>query len=78
MLQEKIKENVHHNINNVGLVYFTDGSVNLIDGPTEREKYVETVSSKSNLKHIIEETVTSADESLSKEQFDRLVARFQD
>lgn len=78
MLQEKIKENAHHNIKNVGLVYFTDGSVNLIDGPTEREKCVETVSSKSSLKDIIEETITSADESLSKEQFDRLVARFED
>ncbi|MBF7017218.1 hypothetical protein [Staphylococcus durrellii] len=78
ILQEKIKERVNHSIKNIGLVYFTDGSVNLIDGPTEREKYVETVSSKSSLKDIIEETVTTAEESLSKEQFDRLVERFTD
>lgn len=76
MLQERIKERANHNIKNVGLVYFTDGSVNLIDGPTEREKYVETVSSKSSLKDVIEETVTTAEESLSKDEFDRLVSRF--
>ena len=76
-LETKIKEKSNHSIRNIGLVYFADGSVNLIDGPTKREQYAETVSSKSNLREVITKTVEQSTEALSQEQFDKLVARFQ-
>lgn len=75
-LEAKIAERLNHNIKSIGLVYFTDGSVNLIDGPTVREEYAETVSSKSSLKEIIGGTINEAEEALTKEQYDKLVARF--
>lgn len=77
LLENKIKEKSNHSISNIGLVYFADGSVNLIDGPTKREQYAETVSSKSNLREVITKTVEQSTEALSQEQFDKLVARFQ-
>ncbi|PTI39986.1 hypothetical protein BU120_13300, partial [Staphylococcus xylosus] len=75
-LAAKIHERLNQQIPNVGLVYFTDGSVNLIDGPAIRNNYVETVSSKSSLQEIIKETLNSKNDVLTKEQYDKLVARF--
>lgn len=75
-LEAKIYEKLNQQIKNIGLVYFTDGSVNIIDGPSTRGDYVETVSSKSSLQQIIGDTVQSTDQALTKEQYDKLVARF--
>lgn len=75
-LEAKIHEKLNQQIKNVGLVYFTDGSVNIIDGPATRSKYVETVSSKSSLQQIIGETIESTDKSLTSAQYDQIVARF--
>ncbi|WP_210136356.1 NERD domain-containing protein [Staphylococcus sp. GDK8D68P] len=75
-LEAKIYEKLNQQIKNIGLVYFTDGSVNIIDGPSTRRDYVETVSSKSSLQQIIGDTVQSTDQALTKEQYDKLVARF--
>ncbi|MCG7339568.1 hypothetical protein MHZ36_09715 [Staphylococcus sp. ACRSN] len=75
-LEAAIAEKSNHKISNIGLVYFTDGSVNIIDGPNVREDYTETVSSKSSLKEVIGDTLTNANESLSEEQYNKLVERF--
>ena len=75
-LEAKIYEKLNQQIKNIGLVYFTDGSVNIIDGPSTRGDYVETVSSKSSLQQIIGDTVQSTDQALTKKQYDKLVARF--
>ncbi|MFZ7647086.1 NERD domain-containing protein [Staphylococcus saprophyticus] len=75
-LEAKIYEKLNQQIKNIGLVYFTDGSVNIIDGPSTTGDYVETVSSKSSLQQIIGDTVQSTDQALTKEQYDKLVARF--
>lgn len=75
-LEDRIAEKLNHRIHNIGLVYFTDGSVNLIDGPTERQDFVETVSSKSSLKEVIGETIVNAQESLTEAQYNELLAHF--
>ena len=75
-LEDRITDQLHHRIQNIGLVYFTDGSVNLIDGPTERQDFVETVSSKSSLKEVIGETIINAQESLTESQYNELLAHF--
>lgn len=75
-LETRIAERLNHHIKNIGLVYFTDGSVNIIDGPNVREDYTETVSSKSSLKDVIGDTLSNASESITKEQYDKLVERF--
>lgn len=75
-LEARIAERLNHHIKNIGLVYFTDGSVNIIDGPNVREDYTETVSSKSSLKDVIGDTLSNASQSITKEQYDKLVERF--
>lgn len=75
-LEDRIADQLNHRIQNIGLVYFTDGSVNLIDGPTERQDFVETVSSKSSLKEVIGETIVNAQESLTEAQYNELLAHF--
>ncbi|WP_114603437.1 hypothetical protein [Staphylococcus sp. EZ-P03] len=53
-LKDAYEQNFNKKISSVGLVYFNDGSVNIIDGPTERQKYVATATSKHHLKDAIE------------------------
>ncbi|MEP9851819.1 hypothetical protein ABDK10_03880 [Staphylococcus aureus] len=73
ILEDKINEHLNRHIKSIGLVYFTDGSVNIIDGPTVRNAYAETVSSKSSLKEIIGETLASANETLSEDEYQQLL-----
>lgn len=73
VLEDKINEHLKRQIKSIGLVYFTDGSVNIIDGPAIRGNYAETVSSKSSLKEVIGETLASSNESLTEEQYNKLV-----
>ncbi|MCU5745604.1 hypothetical protein N9R04_02565 [Staphylococcus sp. SQ8-PEA] len=76
IMEEKLGSQFNQVISSIGLVYFTDGSVNIIDGPSTREQYADTVSSKSSLKEIIGETVRNNSKPLSKEQFEALVKNF--
>ena len=41
----------------LGVIYFSDGSVNIIEGADEREKYIDTVSTKSSLESVINNAI---------------------
>ncbi|WP_251943020.1 hypothetical protein [Staphylococcus sp. Marseille-Q5304] len=75
-LENKLDQNLSSKIKSVGLVYFTDGSVNIIEGPKEKENNAETVSSKSSLRNVIGETINQSKTGLSNEEFDNIVAQF--
>ena len=75
VIEERIEQKLNQFVPCIGLVYFTDGSVNIIDGPATREQYADTVSSKSSLREMIGETISKNNNSLSQEQFTRLVEK---
>ena len=75
VIEERIEQKLNQFVPCIGLVYFTDGSVNIIDGPATREQYADTVSSKSSLREMIGETISKNKNSLSQEQFTRLVEK---
>lgn len=57
-------------------VLFTYGTVNIIQGSEERDKYVDTVSTKSSLRRIISEAIELSKHPLNKEQVDQITAIF--
>lgn len=58
------------------LFTFSDGTVNIIQGSEERDKYVDTVSTKSSLRRIISEAIELSKHPLNKEQVDQITAIF--
>lgn len=72
-ISEKVSAYLKQSIPSIGLVYFTDGSVNIIDGVYRSNANTETLSSKSSLEHVITETVDNQTEAISKSQFDDLL-----
>lgn len=58
------------------VIYFSDGTVNIIQGSEERDKYVDTVSTKSSLRRIISEAIELSKHPLNKEQVDQITAIF--
>ncbi|MEL0537674.1 hypothetical protein [Staphylococcus debuckii] len=72
-LKDAYEKNFNQKITSVGVVYFNDGSINIIDGPTEREKYVATASSKRSLRDAVEEMIAQSKHDLSKQDCEAAV-----
>ena len=53
VLKDGIENHFNHKVQSIGVVYFSDGSVNIIEGSEERAQYVDTVSTKSSLEAVI-------------------------
>lgn len=47
-LKDQIESDYQFKIQSIGVVYFSDGSVNIIEGSDESDKYVDTVSTQSS------------------------------
>ena len=43
-LKDQIEKDYQFKIQSIGVIYFSDGSVNIIEGSDESDKYVDTVS----------------------------------
>ena len=52
-LKDHIEQKFNFKVQSTGVIYFSDGTVNIIQGSEERDKYVDTVSTKSSLRRII-------------------------
>src|SRR5699024_3445875 len=76
-LKDRIPDELNHRVQKTDLVYCQYGSINLIDGPTERQDFVETITYKSTLKDVIGETIVNAQKSLTEAQYNELLAHFQ-
>ena len=48
-LKDKIENDYNFKIQSIGVIYFSDGSVNIIEGSDESDKYVDTVSTPISL-----------------------------
>lgn len=75
-IKDHLEQKFNHKVQSIGLVYFNDGSVNLIDGPMVREKYTMTVSSKNSLENTIASTIKNAKHPFTEAQFNEIVAAF--
>lgn len=56
-LKDKIENDYNFKIQSIGVIYFSDGSVNIIEGSDESDKYVDTVSTPISLEKVIEEAI---------------------
>ena len=75
-LKDHIEQNFNFKVQSTGVIYFSDGTVNIIQGSEERDKYVDTVSTKSSLRRIISEAIELSKHPLNKEQVDQITAIF--
>lgn len=75
-LKDGIENHFNHKIQSIGVVYFNDGSVNIIEGSDERGKYVDTVSTKSSLKSVIGHAIELSKHPLTKEQVETIAKSF--
>ncbi len=66
-LKDHIEQNFNFKVQSTGVIYFSDGTVNIIQGSEERDKYVDTVSTKSSLRRIISEAIELSKHPLNKE-----------
>ena len=72
-LKDAYEKNFNQKISSVGLVYFSDGSVNIIDGPTERQKYVETATSKHDLKDAIRNIFMQSKHEITEQDCEKIL-----
>lgn len=75
-LKDHLEQELNFKIQSVGVIYFSDGSVNIIQGSEERDKYVDTVSTKSSLQHVINETINLSKHPLSEQQVNNISETF--
>ncbi|MCE5089592.1 hypothetical protein [Staphylococcus devriesei] len=75
-LKDGVENHFNHKIQSIGIVYFSDGSVNIIEGAEEREKYVDTVSTKTSLENIIKDAIKLSKHPLSKDQVTKITNSF--
>ncbi|CYC01912.1 Uncharacterised protein [Staphylococcus aureus] len=75
-LKDHIEQKFNFKVQSTGVIYFSDGTVNIIQGSEERDKYVDTVSTKSSLRRIISEAIELSKHPLNKEQVDQITAIF--
>lgn len=71
-LKDQIEANHQFKIQSIGVIYFSDGSVNIIEGSDESDKYVDTVSNKSSLERVIEEAIQLSKHPLSDSQINEI------
>lgn len=76
-LKDALEAHFHHKITSVGLVYFNDGSVNIIDGPIDRQKYVATASSKHDLKAAVTSILAQSNHKISDRDYDAILNYFE-
>ncbi|MEJ7185444.1 hypothetical protein WL241_12040, partial [Staphylococcus epidermidis] len=67
-LKDQIEEQFNFKIQSIGVIYFNDGSVNIIEGSGESDKYVDTVSTKSSLEKVIKDAVHLSKHPLTEDQ----------
>lgn len=72
-LKDAYEKQFNKKITSVGVVYFSDGSINIIDGPAEREKYVATASSKRSLKDAVEEMIVQSKHDISEKDSEVII-----
>ena len=70
-----LKNHFNHKVQSIGVVYFSDGSVNIIEGSEERAQYV-TVSTKSSLEAVIKNAIDLSKHPLSEDQVNKIVNSF--
>ncbi|MCJ1656445.1 hypothetical protein MT340_007655 [Staphylococcus sp. NRL 16/872] len=75
-LKDNIEKKFNHKIQSIGIIYFSDGSVNIIEGTQEREKYVDTVSTKYSLEHVIKNAIEFSKHPLTEAQATKIVTSF--
>ncbi|PNZ25866.1 Uncharacterised protein [Staphylococcus petrasii] len=75
-LKDNIEKNFNHKIQSIGIIYFSDGSVNIIEGAQEREKYVDTVSTKYSLEHVIKNAIDLSKHPLTEDQASKIANSF--
>ncbi|MDM7882104.1 hypothetical protein BUZ39_02605 [Staphylococcus haemolyticus] len=76
ILKDGIENHFNHKVQSNGVVYFSDGSVNIIEGSDERAQYVDTVSTKSSLEAVIKNAIDLSKHPLSEEQVTKIVNSF--
>ncbi|UDI78367.1 hypothetical protein HYI43_07360 [Staphylococcus taiwanensis] len=76
ILKDGIENHFNHKVQSIGVVYFSDGSVNIIEGTEEREQYVDTVSTKSSLEAVIKNAIDLSKHPLSEDQVTKIIESF--
>lgn len=76
ILKDGIENHFNHKVQSIGVVYFSDGSVNIIEGTEEREQYVDTVSTKSSLEAVIKNAIDLFKHPLSEDQVTKIIESF--
>lgn len=76
ILKDGIEKYFNHKVQSIGVIYFSDGSVNIIEGAEEREKYIDTVSTKSSLESVINNAIELSKHPLSETQVNTIVENF--
>lgn len=76
VLKDGIENHFNHKVQSIGVVYFSDGSVNIIEGSEERAQYVDTVSTKSSLEAVIKNAIDLSKHPLSQDQVNKIVNSF--
>ncbi|MBO1199644.1 hypothetical protein J3T65_09570 [Staphylococcus simiae] len=68
LLKDQLEQQLNFKIQSTGVIYFSDGTVNIIQGSQERDKYVDTVSTKSSLSSIINDAIELSKHPLDEQQ----------
>lgn len=74
--KDQIESVYQFKIQSIGVVYFSDGSVNIIEGSDESDKYVDTVSTQSSLEKVIEDAVQLSKHPLNNVQVQKISDSF--
>ncbi|HCG76104.1 NERD domain-containing protein [Staphylococcus caprae] len=75
-LKDQIEKDYQFKIQSIGVIYFSDGSVNIIEGSDESDKYVDTVSTRSSLEKVIDEAVQLSKHPLNDNQIEEISNSF--
>ena len=75
-LKDKIENDYNFKIQSIGVIYFSDGSVNIIEGSDESDKYVDTVSTPISLEKVIEEAIDLSKHPLTDKQIEEISESF--
>ena len=75
-LKDKIENDYNFKIQSIGVIYFSDGSVNIIEGSDESDKYVDTLSTPISLEKVIEEAIDLSKHPLTDKQIEEISESF--
>ena len=75
-LKDQIEKDYQFKIQSIGVIYYSDGSVNIIEGSDESDKYVDTVSTRSSLEKVIDEAVQLSKHPLNDNQIEEISNSF--